>query len=696
MRDVFGILAICLAIVALGVFRVPDENALVAAGIKAAAEAALYQEPHPLSVAVKGRVVTVSGRVESEADLRSVAARLSALDGVDEVRTELVVMPVVTPFVLSVTKHEADVQLTGHAPSAALAQRIIAELGLAEAGVALPVASGVPDRDWGAVALLAAEQVAGMLDAEMVLQDRALSLGGTTHLPARAAAIAHALEDLPEDYSLSLDLEAVDDGTPYRFHMARDGLLGLRLAGKLPPDFDEAALAVLGSPQDSALERAPLPLDAPGFAPALQAVLPLAAGLTYGVVTVGAGLVTLEGGPVSEAQLADAEALAAQLPEGYALHLALVPEDEDTPWHVTLDWDGETLAFDGRVPRDFDAQALADSMQAPLDAARLAFAPYRDLQGWAAPLAQAVAGLRLLERGQVVLDSDGLRVSGVAADPLVRRQASRAGGGLNLSEVMLADDGAPLVFALRYDATRGGAVSGKLPEGLRLPAMAEALGLPRLRGTPVAAPVGDGAETLDVLSALAPWLVEMEAFALNYDEGSIALRVETPPAVPPATLMAALAPGLPGDVDLSVIAAPRPATGSTRTHAVLGLAQIFTDGYWFPVLGFAASRERCDAEMAEAPAVAFAPGRFLPGLGSAQPLAHLAAVARACTRLADLDLVIEATASSARADVLNRQLSRRRAEAVRADLVARGVPASRIEAQELGPVRADGIVYRWQ
>ena len=700
MQNLFGILAIGLAVIALGVFRVPDENALVAAGIKAAAQAELYQQTHPLEVAVRGRIVTVSGRVESEAEARAVVARLRDLDGVEDVRNALTILPVVRPFVLRVERGDEGLDLTGHAPSSAVADAVADILGVPDQ--ALPVATGTPDGDWGSVAVRAARQFVRVLDGSLTLQDRVLTLTGTVHQPSDLQAIETVLADLPEGYIANLALEAVDDGTPYRFHMRRDAYLGTRLSGKLPPDFDTAALDAFGTVEERKITRAPLPLDVPGFSEALALILPLAADLPRGSVTVAPQVASIEGGPVTAEFIARAEALAERLPEGFALGLGLVPDDSGEPWAVTLEWDGAVLSMQGRVPLDFDPEALAKRMGVEPGPVLLDRAPYRDLDGWAAPLDRAVAALRALERGHAVLGPDGLSVSGVAANPLARRLAATASGGLDLSQVSLADDGAPVAFVLDYDAGKGGLVGGKLPPGLSVADMAEALGLPSLRGRPRSGySTGDDAEAegevvLHALRVLEPWLAEIDSFSLSFEAGETTLSVAVTPAVSSGALLAVLAPPMPEAVALTVTEAGPPLPGTRRTHVVLDIPQVFSAGHWLPVLDFTPSAERCASAIDKVPAIPFAAGRFVLGLGSAQPLAHLAAVARNCTRLADLTLVIEGEAASAAEPILNRQLSRRRAEAIRAALIGYRIDPDRIVARGLGQGEEDRILYRWE
>ena len=242
MRDFFAILAIILAVIALGVFRVPDENALAAAGIKAEAEGAVYQARHPLSIAVKGWVVTVSGRVESEGEELSVIDSLAALQGVEEVISDLVILPAIAPFALSLDKSPEGIVAEGHVPRARLSDQIVAALGTE---ITLPVATGVPDGDWAEVAQRGAASLGLVRSGSFDLRDHRIHLRGVVGLPSEAASLRALWADLPEAFQLDLALEVLDDGLPYSLLITRDPHLGLQVTGKLPPDFDPQDLGLL-------------------------------------------------------------------------------------------------------------------------------------------------------------------------------------------------------------------------------------------------------------------------------------------------------------------------------------------------------------------------------------------------------------------------------------------------------------------
>ncbi|MCT4553861.1 MAG: hypothetical protein N4A53_04165 [Pelagimonas sp.] len=689
MRDFFAILAIILAVIALGVFRVPDENALVAAGIKAEAEGAVYQARHPLSIAVKGRVVTVSGRVESEGEELSVIDSLAALQGVEEVISDLIILPAIAPFALSLDKSPEGVVAEGHVPRARLSDQIGAALG---AEIALPVATGVPDGDWADVAQRGAASLGLMRSGRFDLRDHQIRLRGVVGLPSQAASLRALWVDLPETYQLDLDLEVLDDGLPYSLLITRDPHLGLQITGKLPPDFDPQDLGLLEAAQKVDLRAAGVALDQPGFAEVALQIAPLIGDLPQGVISIGPGLVQVQGGPLPDETISKINAI--DLPDSYALHLSLIPENPMPERHLTIDWDGAGLRFKGRVPRDFIAAPLAEGFGAPIAADLLDHGPYPDLQGWADPLTAGLRALRGLQSGQLVLDAQGVRLTGIAADPTARQVARSALGAAGTAQLQLADDGAPPEFTLTYDAATGVALRGKLPADISYSEIADALGSLPLRGDPRVGPDPSGAPVIRALQAVIPLLAELDGFTLTHAPDRMTFDLAVTAGSDPQALRRALG-GMPEGVVLLVNRAQAPASGTRRSHVVLGVAQVFSDGLWLPQVHVDPSAEACRSAMQDAPTVPFHEGRFAPALGATYPLAHLAAVARACQRITAFDLTIKAQAAGDRPEILNRQLARRRAEAIRDALVARGVDRARITATGQAAER-DQLDFLWQ
>lgn len=678
MRDLFAILAIILAVVGLGVFRVPDENALVAAGLQVAAERATYQARHPLQISVKGRELSVSGRVESDSEGQRWIATLAGLDGVETVVNDLTVLPTVAPFVLRGWQNDTR-RYEGHVPKVDLAQDLAADL---------PVAVGAPDQSWDEVARLSDQALDLMLSGEFKLMDQSLTLTGQVHLPSEVAQVRALFDELPEGYSTQIAVEAVDDGLPYSVQIARDAKMGLRISGKLPPDFDTSGFDNLGPVQVLDLSHAPRPLEQYGFETVVSDILPLAAALDLGVVTVAPGVVSISGGPVSAEVMAQAEALRGKLPEGYALTLALIPEDLGGPLALSANWDGLALELRGRVPAGVE---ITDLSEMQLGVVALEEGPYPDLQGWVPTARDALAALVLLDRGIVVYEEGGVTLSGVAANPSVRRQARALAGAKAATEILLADDGVPPGFTLRYDATSGASVEGKLPNGLPVQLMVEALGISQIRGRLIMSPSGDGTDVLKRLSMLRANLDRIEEFELQYSEEGVVLTVQ-PVFGPDASILRENLAEI-----AEVIDPKRPLPGTRRHHAVLQQAQVFSDGFWFPDLGFAPSRDSCASQADLAPQIPFSDGKFTTGDDAFWPLAHLAALARSCTRFAGLTLSLEAYAGGAELPVLNRQLARRRAETVKQALIERGVALAHIRTLPAQATEgSDQIKLSWQ
>lgn len=685
-------LAILAAVVFLGVFRVPDENALVAAGIRAEAQAALYQSRHPLSVEVKGRQVTVSGRVETPHAAQDVVARLQALQGVENVRSRLTVLPAVTPFGMTMVKGSEGVRLDGHVPSAALLSDLEAAFATP---VELPVATGAPDDDWSVVARAGAVALSHLLDGDVSLVDRALVLTGTAHRPEDMRAAETALQDLPESYSIRQDVEVLDDGLPYALLVTRDTLMGLSVQGKLPPDTDIAVFDGLGPAQKLDVMLAPLPLAPEDFGLVLQMALPVFAEFEAGAMSMAPGVLSLSGGPIPAAIAARVHDLGTRLPDGWRLVLSLVPEDDAAPLQLVAEWDGAEMRLSGKVPAGFDLAVLETALAAPVRATeRLRHSTHPDLSGWGDAQVPGLRALIELNEGRYMSGPDGKVVEGIAADPLARRRAQGALSGVGRLDVLLADDGRPPVFTLSYDASVGAQISGKLPRGLSPARMAGAMGLAEVRGAPPVSPQEGAAKlVLTALDAISPWMSEIESLVLAHDASVVSLEATPVPGLAPEALHAALGRALPPAVVLEVGSGPEPLAGTRRLHPVLGVSQVYAAGLWLPEIGVPADALGCNRASEQIPEIPFDPGGFTPAFGSSAALAHLVALARACTRIGGMTAVLEVGASGTGHQALVAQLARRRAEALRQVLIARGVPEGQLRTGPMPGVNGVAVSF---
>ncbi len=691
MRDFFAILAIILAVVTLGIFQLPEENALISAGIKAEAEGLVYQAKHPLSVAVERSVITVSGRVESEAEAQAIIADLSKIDSVKNVRSDLRILPNATPFVFGIEKTPETISFHGHVEALEQVTELDALFGV-ESG--LTVATGRPDTAWRGVAVRAAEVVKQLQSGRMDLVDHSLQITGDVLLPRDKATLEAQLADLPEGYSATVDITALDDGQPYRLRIMRDPLMGLRIWGKLPPDWDASDLETLGPINSLDIRKAPQPLYAPGFEEAVDLLLPLMQDTEFMAdLVISNGYVSLAAGPLNADQLADIQSLAQRLPSHIGVDLALIPVDTGDGLHIELVWDGETLQAAGRVPADFDAPALSDRLGMPLTQT-LTKSPYPDLSDWQSGVSTTARALAFLENGTLTYDGETTTLRGTALNPSKRRAAMAVLGTGVQSDIQLIDDGSPPSFELVYDPARGASVEGKLPHGLSPDAMAGAFGLSEIRARVRAAPQGQGDDVMAALSVLAPHMEFWDHIALSFDMDGIQLMAGAQPGIDLDQLAEVIAP-MPNSVTFDLVSAPAPYSGTRRVHVVTGDAQIFAGGFWVPELPVQLNVDSCTIEAGLMPNIPFAPRSFALGLDAALPMNHLTALARACLDLAGLRLEIEGRANTASVDVLNPQLGRRRADAIRRELIARGFDGSHIRAKSGQAGAQESIAYRF-
>ena len=691
MRDFFAILAIILAVITLGVFRLPEENALISAGIKAEAEGLVYQAKHPIRVGVENSVITVSGRVESEAAAQAIITDLSKIDSVKSVRSELRVLPSASPFALRISKTADEVNFAGHVVTQSQADALNA---LFDTETGLSPATGRPDGEWRGVAMRGAEVVNRLQTGRMDLVDQSLRITGDVLLPREEAALEASLTEMPEGYSAHINITALDDGQPYRLNISRDPLMGLRISGKMPPEWDPAQLDALGPAKALEIRAAPQPLDAPGFEEAVDLFLPLMVDSEFiGDVLISSGLVSIKAGPLADDKIARIRDRAERLPPTIGSELVLIPEDTGDTLAIELVWDGETVLAKGRVPSDFDAAALAERLGLPFSEA-ISRGPYPDLADWSTRVQNVAGALRFLENGRLNYDGEAISLRGTALDPSKRRAAMTLAGDETDTDIQLIDDGSPPEFTLRYDPAGGASVEGKLPKGLTPEALAEALGVAEIRARVRVSTTGSGNKLLDGLRALVPHMTMLDLITLEYSETETVLTAAAEPGIDLA-LLAPVITGIPDELAFDLTSAEPHLSGTRRVHAMTGQAQIFAGGYWLPELPLELTADSCTVEAGLMPEMSFEPQSFALGLATALPMNHLTAIARACLDLGGLRMEIEGRANTASAEVLNPQLGRRRADAIRRELINRGFDGENIRAKSGQAGAQENVAYRF-
>jgi len=194
-------------------------------------------------ISVDGRDVTIAADAFSEDGRQSAAAAVEALPGVRLVNDETRLVPEAKPFVWSAERDVARVTLAGSAPLPASKGKLVeaarANLGGVEIVDQMNLARGAPSR-FDNAALLLLDQVGKLKDGKITLTDTKVSLAGMARDLGGREAIAAALKNLPEGFSVAANEVKAP---PYVFQAYKDPVaVTLTLTGYVPDNTIHAAL----------------------------------------------------------------------------------------------------------------------------------------------------------------------------------------------------------------------------------------------------------------------------------------------------------------------------------------------------------------------------------------------------------------------------------------------------------------------
>jgi OOP family OmpA-OmpF porin len=290
---------------------------------------------------VAGRDVAFAADAFSEDGRRSAVASVEAVPGVRLVDDQTRLVPEAKPFVWSAERDVAKVTLGGSAALPASKGRLLeaarAGLGGVEIVDQMNLSRGAPPR-FDNAALLLLDQIGKLKDGKIVISDNKVSLSGMARDLGGREAIAAALKNLPEGFSVAAnEIKA----PPYVFEAYKDPVAGkLTLTGYVPDNNVHAALAATASRKffsEKVVDNLKASIGAPaGFASAVVPALGALSRLSTGTLAVSDREVKLSGDALYDAAAAQIRAAGKEFPQGWQLKADISVKPAAAPVDATV------------------------------------------------------------------------------------------------------------------------------------------------------------------------------------------------------------------------------------------------------------------------------------------------------------------------------------------------------------------------
>ena len=145
-RTKIGLIAFCAGLSALGWLAYTSWLDRIEARILQRVNLDGLELAHPLQVSVNGRVVTVSGLINSEQERARVLRHFHTHGQDITVADRLTVLAEARPHVIQIIRDERGLKLSGYAPSEAALSAVSAQIGTE--GVDVQLASGTLEGRW--------------------------------------------------------------------------------------------------------------------------------------------------------------------------------------------------------------------------------------------------------------------------------------------------------------------------------------------------------------------------------------------------------------------------------------------------------------------------------------------------------------------------------------------------------------------
>ncbi len=293
-------------------------------------------------IAVSGRDVTLAADAFSEDGRHNAIAAIGAVPGVRLVDDETRLVPEAKPFVWSAERDVVRVTLSGSSPLPASKARLLeaarADLGGVEVVDQTNLSRGAPPR-FDDAALLLLQQIPKLKDGKITLTDTKVSLAGMARDLGGREAIAAALKNLPEGFSIAAnEIKA----PPYIFQAYKDPVaLTLTLTGNVPDNNVRTAIVAASSRKffsEKVVDNLKTSLGAPsGFANAVVPALGALSRLSTGTLVVSDREVKLSGDALYDAAPGQLRAnLTRDLPQGFQLKADVSVKPAAAPVDATV------------------------------------------------------------------------------------------------------------------------------------------------------------------------------------------------------------------------------------------------------------------------------------------------------------------------------------------------------------------------
>ncbi len=293
-------------------------------------------------IGMAGRDVVLTANAFSEEGRASAVSQVEAAPGVRLVVDQTRLVSEAKPFVWNAERDVVRVTLSGNAPLPATKQRLLdaarASLGGTDVADRMGLARGAPAR-FDQAAFLLIDLIGKLKEGKITISDQTVTLAGMARDLGGREAIAAALKNLPDGYTITSNAVAAP---PYVFQANKDPVTQtLTLSGYVPDNAVHAALVAAAGRKffsEKIADNLKASIGAPGgFAAAVVVALGGLSRLSTGTLVVSDREVKLSGDALFDAAAGQIrEMLPKSLPQGWQAKAELSVKPPASPVDSTV------------------------------------------------------------------------------------------------------------------------------------------------------------------------------------------------------------------------------------------------------------------------------------------------------------------------------------------------------------------------